>query len=1172
MSGQQSINPDEDPVDTDVIQDKIEEYVTELSNRLDTHVLERVLTGDKDDLTGADLGSKPETFTENHLIYPLLEACGLTYEEQPYGQAGDQAVWPDFELTNIEDTDVIGENKPINNVEDGISEIKDYLDRKSIGAEYGILTDGFDWYIYRIELGGDFTEYPEITHIDLRETIMEIARDTGAVASTSLTPVDIDEGLTEFVEIFTHDRLATLLTRTAPKKLRDERKRDVESFYELYIELLFGESNKYEYDTSLMEDIRSPRGTPERDERLFAITLMNRLLFIKFLESRGVLPDGFLRERVANYQANEGDLAGNLYETQIKPIFYKLLNTPENDRDPKHRSPSSWFSTVPYLNGGLFRTNVDNEIQYTVIDRILPTIVSDLIEGSQLDMNGGGFDPALLGSVFEKTINHIEQERTQKDTGAYYTPNDVTEIVSENAVDPKIRDVLVETFVEEVSQDEEQETIIRGQIEDMSLSEILEAVENGQGWYASPDAIEAANERLSQLRVIDPACGSGHFLTSVMDEVHRAQLSLMRGLNHGDNPDAEERFQAKRDLALNAIYGVDADQIATEIAKLRVWLKIVEDNGWEPSFGKLPNIDVNITDGNSLIGLPIKGMTETSLDITNVQETISEVLELRQKYKNEQMEDRERIDDVLDAEIRPKLNTALIDQFNYTVSTKFTDDESDEEQDPAEEFREFCNNIKGDHIHRRLVSVKVERGDGEALDDDDKDTLREIGFEWQEWRETNKSASLDVKEREQSLRDDDTDEAPRDLLVAELANLLEDGFEFTDVERRPLESDYEDVFGRPFHWAAEFPEAVDDNDDGFDMTFDLIVGNPPYGAIMSESEEALTDTYRMSGADIAAPFVERQIQLLEEGGYIGNVTTLKLLYKASMKEMQDIWRENLETTRVACFAKRPSKVFESAEVRVAIISGKKYSSDGEGRLLTSEFIRFDNEKDRDQRFRNILYRDTEGLTLYKNGIDGGEGHVAVPKIGLEEIESILESLREYDKDELISERELDSSTNHAIWRRRGMDYFTNPMFDKLYSGTDIKAIYFETELEARAAFLALSSSTFYVFWCAYGDMFHLNLSEIRSFPLPSVDELEDWKDEIVDISDRLWETMEAGFDDDSNTFDNYEMQKPIINEADEVLGKLYGLEDNEIEFVQNYHTEYGRHGPENEQLSDYDDS
>ncbi|MFA9516567.1 hypothetical protein ACERIT_05020 [Halopenitus sp. H-Gu1] len=315
---QASLSDEESVLDTDDVRDVLESFSLELGDRLDAHEVERVLTGDEDNLTSADLGTRPESFTENHLIYPLLEAAGLEYEPRPFGQSGGRAVWPDFELTNVE-AHTIGEDKPLNNVEEAIPEIKEYLDRKSIDAEYGIATDGIEWYIYRIELGGDFTEYPEIKKVDLRSALIEVARDTGVVDSTSVIDVDIEDVLEEFVSVFDRPKLETLLSQTAPKTLRDERKRDVEAFYELYIELLFGESDEYDYDTCLMDDIRSPKGATERDERLFGITLMNRLLFIKFLESRDILNEGFLRDRVDHYERHKNVLTGNLYEPKSSP-------------------------------------------------------------------------------------------------------------------------------------------------------------------------------------------------------------------------------------------------------------------------------------------------------------------------------------------------------------------------------------------------------------------------------------------------------------------------------------------------------------------------------------------------------------------------------------------------------------------------------------------------------------------------------------------------------------------------------------------------------------------------------------------------------------------------------------------------------------------------------------
>lgn len=1134
----------------DAIHSTLSTFISELNGRLTTtHDVEDSLRGDKT-LSSADVGQRPETFTENYLIYELLDALGLDYEEQPYGEAGDRVVWPDFEITNLS-IDVIGENKPVNNVADAETEIKDYLDRKSIDADYGIITDGIQWTIYKIELGGDFTEYPEVASIDLRPALITLARDDGVLGSAAVTnDADVIDIITDFTDVFSADALEPLLSETAPREIRDERKRDVEEFYELYIELLFGKSDKYDYDTSLMDDIRSPPGATERHERIFAITLMNRLLFIKFLETRDIIKDGFLRERVRDYETHQSKFAGNLYESQIKPLFYKLLNVPKPERDPKYRD-DSWFSDIEYLNGGLFRENIPNETKYTVVDRILPTIISDLIEGSELELNGGGFDPRVLGSVFEKTINHVEQERTQKDIGAYYTPNDVTNLIIQRAVDPKIKTELIDAFVDAVAGDDDEAEFLRSNMENEKLSDILRYIENGEGFYGTPSAINAAIDALSNLKIIDPACGSGHFLTSAMDQIYRAQESLMRGLNHGDEPDPQDRYDAKLDLALNAVYGVDVDPVGTEIAKLRIWLKIVEGNSWKPEFGKLPNIDVNISDGNSLIGLPIKGTVE-SLDIWN--EDIEAYADMRERYKYEDEGDRRDIEEFYAEEIQPHVDAAFLNRLNYTVET---------DVNSPEEWDRLVDSIEEGTLYPAIESIQVRRDDGDGFADDEVDLLENLGFTVYK-----KSARLDVKDRESTLKARDLDEDVKVVFARQLRDLVEDHYEFTEVDRQPLPMDIDESLGRPFHWPVEFPEVSKTNGTEHTIHFDLVLGNPPYGNIMEESDDVLTATYTMADSDIAAPFVERQLQLLTEKGSFGNVTTAKLLYKARMSKMQEVWRDYLDTTRVAAFGKRPSKVFSGAEVRVCIITGEK-NTENTGDIRTSEFIRFDNEQDRERRFRDIPDRPIDGYTLRKDGIGGEEKHVAISKIGLKHIETVLQTLKEQPDENQIQHREKESDTGHVIWRREGGDYFVNPMREKLYNAREVKPFYFDSELEARAAFIGVASSIFYVYWCAYGDMFHLNLSEIRAFPLPDVDALETRRDDIEDISDRLWETMQDGFDPDSATFKNYEQQKPIIEEADGVLGNLYRLPEETIKFVQNYHAEYGRHGPTDESLDTY---
>jgi type I restriction-modification system DNA methylase subunit len=1131
----------------------IASFVDDLAGRLSAHELEEVLSGKKDDLESADLGNSPESYTEQELVYELLKAVGLEYGRHPYGEAGGHGAWPDFALTNL-DVDVIGENKKLNNAADAVPEVKDYLDRKSIGADYGIATDGIEWYVFKIELGGDFTEYPLIEEVDLRPALLGVARERGHIASTGITEIDIEEELSAFVDLFTYDGFNELLSRTAPRELRDARKRDVEEFYDLYIELLFGEGEDYDYDTCLLDDIRAPASANKRDKRLFAVDLVNRLLFIKFLETRDVLADGFLRDRVEYYEAHKDELGGSLYETQLKPIFYNLLNTRKDDRDPRYRERDDgeprWFADVPYLNGGLFRESVAEESRYRVYDRILVDVIRDLIEGSKLELNGKGFDPAIVGSVFEKTINHIEQERTQKDIGAYYTPNDVTEIVVEQSVDPRIRDVLVEAAVELGARDDDQREYVRENVEAMSLAEILQQVEDGEGWFGNANVVAHAHERLSNLKVVDPACGSGHFLTTAMDEIHRAQLSLMRGLNHGDDPTLEDRFSAKEELALNAIYGVDVDPIAAEIAKLRIWLKIVEGNGWKPKFGKLPNIDVNITDGNSLVGLP---MTGTFDDVDVWSDDITEIEQRRLEYKRSDEGDPREIEQFLEREIRPALDDKYLSMFSKPVETEIP---------TAEQFEEILAMVEDDTLYPTFSLVRVERADGRAFEDDEEARLENLGFSVYK-----KSAKVDVSDRESKLKAMDDVDGHYDRLVADLCGLLKDGYVFSEVQRQPTRYDLDGITGKPFHWVAEFPEVADENGGRHTIEFDIVLGNPPYGDLLSDEERTFVSTYQTSGIrDISANFVERELQLLEEGGYLGNVTTLRLVYQNSLESFHDLLRDNVHETRIACFAKRPTKVFEGAEVRIALFTGQKQTSDGEGSILTSEYVRFE-QSDRDNRLSSVTYENIDDIML-RDRIGGDNGRYnVIPKIGNSTIKSILNKLKA-NSGQVFRDRMLDGETEYVFWRREGADYWTNPMLEELYQAREVKPVYFETKLERDAGFLLVSSSIFYLYWVVYGNMHHLNWGQIEAFPFPKLDRLREHEDEISELADDLWVGMVRTFDDELNHF-HLTPTKPIIEEVDALFGEMFGLTEEETAYVQNYHAEYGRAPPDDESITDY---
>ncbi len=1105
----------------------LEDFVDDLYGKLDDpHLMQDVLSGEEV-LTGAMIGYSPEAYTEDNLIWRMLDVVGLDFGPRPWG-GGD---WPDFDIKNL-DEEVIGENKPLNKIDEAMSDLETYLNKKTITTEFGIATDGIKWIICKIELGGDFPEYPILAEIDFRPVLIELARERSYLVTSGVTEVDVEERFKNFVDAFSRDLFNELLTE-APLEFRDERKKSVEDFYDLYIELLFGKGRKYDYDVTLLNTIGAPSGASETERKIFVITLVNRLFFIKFLEDKGVLPSGFLLDRVNWYEEYKDQVTGNLYDTQIKPLFYKLLNTPLADRSHKHRT--GWFAEVPYLNGGLFRENVENEKQYEVLDYLLPTVIRDLIEGHRLREGNGGLDPSIIGSVFEKTINFIGgEEGRQKKIGAFYTPHDVTMLITSQTVDEKAKEIIVEAFAEERGEDAD---AFRRKYLDCGLSELLFKIEQQEGWFENPDAIKMALERIGELKILDPACGSGHFLTTAMDEINRIQLSLLRGLRRvgEEGLDQDEVYGVKKGLALTSIYGVDVDPVACEIAKLRIWLKIIED-GWEPGFGLLPNIDVNIAAGNSLVGFPVKGVVE-AIDIWD--ERVEDLIDLRERYKYEEEGDKEEITALVD-EIRAELDNRFLKRLTQTVKTPV---------DSGEEFDALIGSIDENALYPYLKKIQVKRRDGESFGEEDKDVLEELGF-----RCYTKSARLNVQK--QVIKPEISSNL--DDYSNRLKALLESGeYRFSEVKRRILITDLDNIRGKTLHWAVAFPEVAEVDNGQHSVNFDIVIGNPPYGDILNEHEKAIISTYDTADInDISANFVERQLQLLKEGGYFGNITTLRLVYQSSMETFHEMLRSNMDEAKIACFAKRPMKVFDNAEVRVAIITGDKDSSI-EGNLLTSDFIRF-SKGDREEQFRGVSYGSIDGLVL-RDKIGGSGSYTAIPKVGTSTTKGILEKLKT-SSDTVFRDKFEDEETEFVIWRRRGADNWVTPMLEKLYESQDTQPAYLNSKLKRNLVFLTLSSSLFYLYWMVYGNQHHVNWSEIKAFPFPEPEQYEHHSDKINELTEELWTGMKRNFNDELNHFDMPKLRH-LVNKIDNLIGEIYGLTEEEIEFIKNYHAEYGRSGP-----------
>jgi hypothetical protein len=421
-------------------------------------------------------------------------------------------------------------------------------------------------------------------------------------------------------------------------------------FYDWYNALLHGgrykdHENKLKTVSEADCLVSNVRGVKDLDEKeQIAQVVMNRLIFIKFLQSKGIIGEDILRYL---FEVKE-----DLLTPKLRQLFFGVLNTPKDERfDVNER-----FREIPYLNGSLFvHTEVEKRnVDYKIKAEILKTVIEFLdsfkfVHKEQLG-NEDSIDPEILGYIFERTMTATDR----KGTGAYYTPKQITRYISENTIFSYINDRTNEFLKEKKGY---KETELVGDIEKLF---ILPATTLEEIW----------KQIIQKIKVLDNACGSGAFLltaANILFELNR-RIDDKLGLGNSD-------IALKKWILVHNLYGVDINPSGIEIAKLRLWLWLVDS--YEPErIEPLPNIDYNLRVGNSLIGyVDINDFRQTKLNFLNhfmeeekptLDEFLNERNPLLQKYKKAEGEEARGLKDKineLDAKIQKLLNGNLYLNF-----------------------------------------------------------------------------------------------------------------------------------------------------------------------------------------------------------------------------------------------------------------------------------------------------------------------------------------------------------------------------------------------------------------------------------------------------------------------------------------------------------------------------
>ncbi|GAO28333.1 Eco57I restriction-modification methylase domain-containing protein [Geofilum rubicundum] len=433
------------------------------------------------------------------------------------------------------------------------------------------------------------------------------------------------------------------------------------------------------------------------DNARFTKKLLGQIVFLYFLQKKGWLgiaqndrwgtgKKRFIQDLFEQAQKEKV----NFFKDKLQYLFYEAL---AKERDNVNSYYERFDCRIPFLNGGLFEANYNwrsaniaipealfrNEEKnrsgdigtgaLDVFDRYNFTIKED----EPLDKEVA-VDPEMLGKVFENMLDISER----KFNGAFYTPREIVHYMCQeslihylfNTLEGKVDKTAFETFIHEGHFALENDERVAAKGESKTYK------------YQLPEIIrqhaDLIDQKLSDIRICDPAIGSGAFPVGLLHELVNAMLVLKPhlsydyltkklkgfGFEHRESVnDSRYIYRLKRHIIQESIYGVDIDASAIDIARLRLWLSLVVDEDDLDPIETLPNLDYKIVCGNSLVGLP-----DTAMKSYKVEEELETLKEKFYDITDEK--EKKALRQQINSKIRELLDSA--EQFaGYNIDFDF---------------------------------------------------------------------------------------------------------------------------------------------------------------------------------------------------------------------------------------------------------------------------------------------------------------------------------------------------------------------------------------------------------------------------------------------------------------------------------------------------------------------
>lgn len=337
-----------------------------------------------------------------------------------------------------------------------------------------------------------------------------------------------------------------------------------------------------QYFTSFKEDDKLVRDYIKK--------MMGRIVFLYFLQSKGWLAGNLHYMHDLFYDASD-EVKGDFLDKVLEPMFFGLLNTKPEDRSsaPLVNGVGVKYipnaDEIPYLNGGLFQQEKIDEVE-SVFPAGMFQSLFDFFDSynftiDENDPNDAevGVDPEMLGKIFENLLED------NKDKGAFYTPKEIVRYMCQESLTAYLQTGIDDAEVKE------------------HIANFVKTNDVEELGGASSELAMSIDQKLIDVKICDPAIGSGAFPMGLLRELYACRKSI-------EIFEEDNAADIKRHIIQNNIYGVDIEKGAVDIARLRFWLALIIDEK-EPM--PLPNLDFKIMQGNSLLE-SYKGV---DLDVTS---------------------------------------------------------------------------------------------------------------------------------------------------------------------------------------------------------------------------------------------------------------------------------------------------------------------------------------------------------------------------------------------------------------------------------------------------------------------------------------------------------------------------------------------------------------------------